>query len=510
MNKIVYLPLDERPCNYKFPVKLADISDLEFKIPDLSILGHKKTHANIEALHSWLLKECRDAEFLIVSIDMLVYGGIVPSRIHQLEINECINRVNILEKIKDINPKIEIYAFNLILRVSSNNRDEEEPHYYEYYGNKIWNYGWLLDKSERVGLTSEEQRQYEELKETIPDEYLADFIQRRMKNKALNHHVLELVNKGNINELVIPLDDNSKYGFSAKEQKELLFKVNNMNISDKVLIYPGADDLGCSLFSKIFCKVKNYLPEIFVRYSSTWGPFMKPKYEDRSLHESLKSQIIAAGACLIDNSMETDIILMVNSPATEQWSMAEQIPFQERDSTYYSEINYREFVEAMKMYLRKGKLISLADVATCNGSDSYLMNLLSKNGLLNQLTCYAAWNTSGNTLGTVIAHTIIHSYYLNNMTGNQQYKSREFYKHRLVEDWGYQSKVRRNIVENHLPLMKASYFNLMHVQPEVEILIKEQLTQFLNDHLSNERITISHIALPWNRMFEVDFDLIIN
>ncbi|PFL64395.1 hypothetical protein COJ36_20410 [Priestia megaterium] len=508
MNKIMYLPLDERPCNYKFPVKLAELTDLELIVPNRSLLGNKKKPADVSGLQEWLLENCQDASYLIVSIDMLVYGGIVPSRIHNLTKEECINRVNILNEIKALNPTIKIYAFNLILRVSSNDRDEEEPFYYKNYGNKIWNYGWLTDKEEREGLIPEEKVHYNKLKETIPSEYLEDFIERRKKNKALNHYVLEMVEQGALTELIVPLDDNSKYGFTAKEQKELLFRVNELDISHKVLIYPGADDLGCSLFSKVFCDVKKYSPEIYVRYSSTWGPFMKPKYEDRSLHESLKSQIIAAGGFIIDHSYDTNIILMVNSPATEQWNMAEQVPFNTRHATYFSEVNYREFIEAIKMYLGKGKNVSLADVAVCNGSDTYLMNLLKKNNLINELSSYAGWNTSGNTLGTVIPHTIIHSYY-NNYGSNKEKlkKDREFYLHRLVEDWGYQGVVRNDIIENHLPVLKASYFEVKHVQKDVEELVKNKIMDFVRDNFDSDNLLITNVNLPWVRMFEIDFEL---
>ncbi|MEH6857541.1 DUF4127 family protein, partial [Priestia megaterium] len=293
-----------------------------------------------------------------------------------------------------------------------------------------------------------------------------------------------------------------------KEQKELLFRVNELDISHKVLIYPGADDLGCSLFSKVFCDVKKYSPEIYVRYSSTWGPFMKPKYEDRSLHESLKSQIIAAGGFIIDHSYDTNIILMVNSPATEQWNMAEQVPFNTRHATYFSEVNYREFIEAIKMYLGKGKNVSLADVAVCNGSDTYLMNLLKKNNLINELSSYAGWNTSGNTLGTVIPHTIIHSYY-NNYGSNKEKlkKDREFYLHRLVEDWGYQGVVRNDIIENHLPVLKASYFEVKHVQKDVEELVKNKIMDFVRDNFDSDNLLITNVNLPWVRMFEIDFEL---
>ncbi|MGV3464600.1 MAG: DUF4127 family protein, partial [Heyndrickxia sp.] len=43
MKKILYIPLDERPCNYSFPAELAEGTDFNIVRPDLSIMGNKKT-----------------------------------------------------------------------------------------------------------------------------------------------------------------------------------------------------------------------------------------------------------------------------------------------------------------------------------------------------------------------------------------------------------------------------------------------------------------------------------
>ena len=80
--KVVLLPLDERPCNYVFPQRIFKETDIEVVTCDLSILGKKKTPAQIDKLQAFLLDETRDAFGLVVSIDMLLYGGIVPSRLH--------------------------------------------------------------------------------------------------------------------------------------------------------------------------------------------------------------------------------------------------------------------------------------------------------------------------------------------------------------------------------------------------------------------------------------------
>ncbi|GIN71580.1 hypothetical protein J14TS2_20550 [Bacillus sp. J14TS2] len=508
MSKIVYLPLDERPCNYKYPKQLAAMTDVSFITPSKSILGEKKKPGHFVKIQEWLLEATRDANYLILSLDSLIYGGIVPSRLHYLSKDTCLERLSIIHAIKKQNPAIKIYAFNLIMRVPNNNRDEEEPDYYEYYGKNIWKYGWLLDKQTGESLTTEEEREFNQLKEIIPEEVIQDFVQRREVNKFVNNKALDYLKDGGLDYLVIPLDDNSEYGFSAKEQRELLFKVHAQDLTDRVMIYPGADDIGCSLFSKVFCEIKNYVPEIYIRYSSTLGPYMKPKYEDRSLNESVKSQVTAAGGVIADQSTDTYIILAINSPSTEQWNMAEQGPYESRHPSYYSEINYLEFVEAIKNYVRKEKYVSIADVALCNGADEYLMKLLEKKNLLNKLAAYAGWNTSGNTLGTVIPHAIIDSYNCSYAQNPEFAKaSRAFFYSRLIEDWGFQATVRGDVVDNHLPTMDASYFKISHVYDDVVQLVEQKLAAFIADHFHEENLSIQNVHLPWIRMFEVDFEL---
>ena len=67
--KIVLLPLDERPCNYEFPMKLFSHDKVEIVRPKK--LGNKKTPASFETIVEFLREECKDASGLVVSMDML-------------------------------------------------------------------------------------------------------------------------------------------------------------------------------------------------------------------------------------------------------------------------------------------------------------------------------------------------------------------------------------------------------------------------------------------------------
>lgn len=514
--KIVYLPLDERPCNLVYPQQLAAAADMTLHVPSKKILGNKKLPAAYSNIRNWLIQETKDAHYLIISMDMLVYGGIVPSRLHKLSRDECQLRLELIRELKQQNKNLTIYAFNLIMRVPNYNSSDEEPNYYEFYGENISTYGKLIDKETRGQLTETEVQRLIELKAEIPSEVLNDFIGRRKINSLINNASIELVEKGLIDSLIIPLDDNAEFGFSSIEQNELVSKVEQLNLFDKIAIYPGADEIGCTLFAKVFCEIHHYTPSIFIKYSSTKGPYIIPKYEDRSLHESIKSHITAMGGIVADNSIEADALLFTHSPSVSQSGIAEpNQAFHERHKSYFSEVNYREFVHALNYFVQKGKVIGLADVATCNGSDQTLMNLIKKVGLVEQVNAYAGWNTSGNTLGTVISHTIIESYFqkLNPVNKVRMRKSREFYYSRLVEDWGYQTIARKHVSTHDVTRLGGTYFDISDQLDEIQNLITKQLSVFIESHLSNlseGKIILNNVYSPWKRMFEVGFDLKFN
>jgi len=511
MSKIVYVPLDERPCNYDYPLYLAGMTDLRMAVPSRTVLGDKKQPANTEAVARWLLQESADADYALISIDMLLYGGIVPSRLHHLDQTELERRLNILRELKSANPSLKLYAFHLITRAPAYSSSEEEPDYYAHYGRELYEFGWLGDKRKRDGLNEAEVERLTSIEGTVPHAIFEDFLGRRAVNKEMNQLSVSLVDDGIIDYLVVPLDDNSLYGYTSSEQRNLLHLIQERNLLDRIAVYPGADEIGCTMFSRIFCELHQYEPLIHVRYSSTLGPTIVPKYEDRSLNESIKHHITASGAYAADGFEVPDIYLMVHAPAASGVSVAETTDsYDARHHSYFSEVNMREFVSSMERYAKQGKVIVLGDVALCNGGDDTLMKLLAKKGLLDKLDGYAAWNTSGNALGTVISHAIITAYNRVQAQPDSQKEaaSRMYYYYRLIEDWGYQAVVRQHITDQLLPELKASYFHIEHVQDKVNGLIEEYLQQFTNEYIPYDgTLTISEVSTPWKRMFEIGFRL---
>ena len=106
MRKIVYLPLDERPCNYDFPYLVTESSDkVKVVRPPLELMGKKKHPAGTDALSDFVVRECRDADYLILALDTLLYGGIIPSRLHHLDTDLLRERLSVLRKYDSQTPR---------------------------------------------------------------------------------------------------------------------------------------------------------------------------------------------------------------------------------------------------------------------------------------------------------------------------------------------------------------------------------------------------------------------
>ncbi len=501
MKRIVYIPLDERPCNYNFPILLGEITD-NYKLitPPMDIMGDKKTPANIEALWKWLEKEIEAADGAILSFDTLIYGGIIPSRLHYLSLEECKNRI---EKLRDIKLKknIPMYGFNLIMICPRYSSSDEEPDYYEVYGKEIFKQGYIKHRVELNIATEEEKAELQEIIKVLPQEVLDDYVDRRKLNREVNRLAIDLVKDEVLDFLCIPQDDAAPYGLTALDQQYVRGYIDEKDANLKVYMYPGADEVGCTLLCRMINKMENKAPLVYVRYSSVQGPTVIPLYEDRYLYESIKYQILAAGGLLTASVSEADIVLLVNSPGETMM----EANVQKQNSIGYDVFrNIIELVELGDYIINKlNKPVVFADIAFANGADLKLIKLLKEKKLLFKLAGYAGWNTSSNALGTCISQGMISSIY-----GNNQ-KNKDFLALRFVEDAGYCSSVRKEVAEKYAAKMGYNWFEVDGQRGEISNIVRRLLNDFINKNLDYDdyKIQIVDTFMPWRRMFEVGLEV---
>lgn len=495
MIKIVLLPLDERPCNMIYPDQLFNHDDIRLIQPSKLIMGQKKIPADLKAIDKFLLAETKDAYGLVLSMDTLLYGGIVPSRLHQKKKETLESRFDIIRMIKKQNPALIIYAFDLIMRCPQYSSLDEEPDYYEVCGLEIFKSGYIGHKIE-LGLATENEKAYYDALD-IKKEYLDDYLNRRELNITMNLRTLDFVEDDLIDFLIIPQDDAAEYGYTSKNQELLKKHIDQKQIASKVYMYPGADEVANTLISKMICKVKNIKPRFYIHYPSPASATTIPLLEDRYLDVTIRYQIRAAGGTTVSSISEADIVLFANASGTKMINSA--LFTAKRNDGLMQNRNLIDFVELMKEVIFDfKKLAVVADVATLNGSDHELMQLLQQKNLLLEISGYAGWNTSSNTLGTAIPfgiQTLIYG------------KTQQFYDFlmsRYVEDYGYMSYVRAN-VNGRLKEKNMNYFDVSANHEIVEKEVEKELKEFIHIYLPSieSHISIDEVWMPWKRMFEV-------
>lgn len=505
MKKILYVPLDERACNYDFPQALAQMTDgIELLTPPREDMGMLKTPADYERIWEWIFRNAADCAYAILSVDTLVYGNIISSRTHHRTRGECENALGLFRRLKKMNPGLQIHAFNLVARVAACNDAHEDPGYWEEYGLKIWRYAYLTDKIGRGHASESEKAELPALTAVIPREYLEDFLARRETDRFVNLSCVDLVEEGVVDVLTVPKDDTAEYGYAAMDQAAIARRVREKGLMDRVFVYPGADEVGCVIFTRIFNLIHRYTPRVYVRYSSTLGPAVVPLYEDRPLHESVKAQITSAGGIVEDGAANSDCMLAINSPGKFMIEAADQ---ETKDLTFSSHINMHEFLRYVSYYASSyKKAVGLAEVSVCNGCENEFMDYAATAGIFGKVQAVGGWNTAQNTIGVVLAQTVIAGFYDRFSGSYEKFRLSEEFKLRgIVSDWLFQSNALRNFLAQTKG--RIDPFALREHYAEARGSLKEHLQKLVRrkfgETYKGAEIVIDSLEFSWDGVFYI-------
>src|SRR4030042_4676477 len=108
------LPMDDRPVNYDYPQYLARLAGYELHLPAREWLGNPWRASQHACLIEWLTKESESAGVLVIALDTLAYGGLIPSRISREPVDLVLERLSMLKKIKVRRPNLPILASSVI------------------------------------------------------------------------------------------------------------------------------------------------------------------------------------------------------------------------------------------------------------------------------------------------------------------------------------------------------------------------------------------------------------
>lgn len=495
--KIVMLPLDERPCNFDYPGMMPK-TDYTLILPPKEIMGQKKTPGDTQKIAQWLLQHVDGADAMVLALDTLVYGGIIPSRLHHLSQDELIERANLIKELRRRNPTMKLYVFGLIMRCPSYSSNDEEPDYYEECGAELHLYGRYSHLEKLGKLTEADQADFQRVKTHVKEEYLNDYLNRRKTNLAVLMHALQYAADGTVDYFIVPQDDSAVYGFTAIDQVTVREFLKSNVLHKKTAMYPSADDTGVALLAKAMADLHGVKPRIYIHYASMKGHLTVPQVEDRMVGETLKYHILSVGGIQVYSLMEADIVLAVNVGS------AMLDPGDPGCVTAYDiERNLAEFVNYIEYALSMGKIVAIADIAWLNKADTELTALLREEDLLLKIHAYAGWNTSSNTTGTTLCQAVLY------MLGKDEAGNRSFLLHRYYEDIGYMAFTRQHVVQNILPGMGLDYFHADGQDGQVAAIVRDTVSAYMEAHYPALAALVDTVTVrqPWSRMFETDIKL---
>ncbi|MBE9566016.1 MAG: DUF4127 family protein, partial [Proteobacteria bacterium] len=204
---------------------------------------------------------------------------------------------------------------------------------------------------------------------------------------------------------------------------------------------------------------------------------------------------------------EAEAMLFLHTPVGEQVD-ASAAPAAGQAPTLA--LQAESVLERVRAAGEAGYSTGLADVAYCNGADPELMAGLKRTGAARHLAAYAGWNTSANTIGTVVSQLCLHVLGSAGAEAAGGADSSHFLAARLLDDYGYQSCVRAKAVAR-AESTGADVHALGNDCQDSENYVSQQLQPLAHSIYSDllagreppprEDLRVS---LPWHRLFELE------
>ena len=480
---IALLPLDDRPCNLQFPAQIAAIGDAQLLAPPAALLGQFNQRGDCEALRAWL-DALPPVEALIVSVDMLAYGGLVASRKTATDLQTALARLQTLKEWRKARPNTPVYAFNILMRLAiTMDSDAAVPHYYN-----VMRWARLMGEAKRFPSPAKEAER-DEVRAQIPDAIIEQYCGARARNHAVNLQMVDWLADGVFDYLLITQEDCTEFGLHRAEQDEITERVAARGVGKKFALHPGADEAALTLLARHW----NGDVGFSIHWSSQTNKRNIAVFEDVPYEDALHSHIAAMSGRITQDD-EADVQLWVNAPiagSQKDESVAEKL---ERTGALKS------WVARLKSAVESGARVALCDVAFPNGADNLLMDELRASGdILGRLAAFGGWNTAGNTTGTVLAQCAAL------VRGHEAALNRQFVFERLLDDWYYQANLRAEL-EHEARQRGFSPLSMNGKGPEIEALARAEMKTFAAE-LAREQFGAQvrdlQVNLPWSRTFEV-------
>jgi len=419
-SRIILVPLDNRPAAGQFAQMIGDIDGAQIQMPPYQLLGRFTSPGNPEAILAWLKsQDMSDVSAIIVSADMIAYGGLIASRAPDVSETLALERLQEFQKLaQKIRPNTKVYVFTSVMRLAPT----------ATLATASWRgaLAKFVAARQQAGNPAKPPRYLRLLEQAVPKAQLAKYDATRKRDHDIQMSLIQMAMQS-FDYLVVGQDDAQVHGPHVPETKELIAYASKLGVDGKVYFCEGVDQNSNILLSRALLKAANWTPRIRVVYSDPYGRTKIGAYESKNVQDTVHDQVYASGARIVGLNDYYDYSLYVNTPDRR-------------------EMMFQDFMDDLRNEMDQNLPVCLADInlAADGTGDPELFDRLRSDSRLMKVLSFAGWNTAGNTLGTAIpaANIALLAKKNNYDPLKREIAQKKFLLHRIVDDVMYHRQTR--------------------------------------------------------------------
>lgn len=503
MITLTLIPLDDRPATRAIPLEVAAIAGVGVATPPQELRPHCRTAPDPSLVSEWFRASRARTDAAVVSLDALGFGGLIGSRIGDERVEEVLAHWGPLTE--EGGP---VHAAIVVPRTPNSLDAMEEPDYWSQDGPFLHALSAQLASTEDDLATARRT-----VAPAVPDDVATDWTGRRLRQHTLALAALSMAQRGTLDTLVVGVDDAAQKSLSARAQADLARWSEIVGTTDRVIVHPGADETGAVLVARAIGQHMGVPgPRVAVRCADADGLDRPAPYETGPVRLTVVRQLEAAGASVVEDLADADVVLVVHPPycpvcGANAGCAVDHASWAGTPEDTWDWDGAQRTTAAVAELLAAGHRVALADVAQPNGADPALVGALAPAVSWAELDGYAAWNTAGNTLGTVAAQLVVS--HLGRVGGTFDAQAHRLaIARRVVEDYGWMSVVR------HKARTELGSDPSRHDEVDAEHPAagdwEAELRQILatSPGLQGLQVVPGSLSFPWNRTFEIDLAIV--
>ena len=497
--RVLLVPLDSRPPCGQLVADNGRTAGVEIILPKSETMDFYTLPGDTSKMRKWLYDEIKNCDEAIISIDQLLYGGLIASRNKPIKDEDITALAEYLKKLHEDNPNKKIHAFSILPRMNP-------PDFVEKYQDrkKLMEWSRLVHKYDDKPL-SETAEKIQILEREIPSEQIKAYTEIYNRNLRLNCLLAKLVADGTLEDLTFGQDDGEVYSLPNLKLKEFMHYLHKNKIpGDKLAILHGADEVALSILTNIISRSNSF--KVYVDYSSEKAAMKVMPYMAICNQDTAHERLNFHHDFIVDTPEEADYILFIS--ATDEETM---------DRRHYN-------AEKLLDYQKLGKPVALVDLSkNFIAQEALLPILIQESFPVNSLIAYAGWNTASNSIGTAVSQAEIYLTALNQGLEQDRvvYSNLSNLNNRVCEDYYYLKDVIDLV---NINLKKKGYSNVYDLDLEhnykwavdmMEAAMKQRLVQYKASGaftksfwLQNTEYAVTDMQIssyfPWPRTFEIN------